>query len=156
MAVETLSPTTHTLGTGTITDPENMYDADDVTFGTLGAAEDNDAEIAVETMPADSDPTARTSVNVRAKLRYPDNAGQYDKIALHFRESAAAAWVKIDEDTYGVGGATANWNTEPADGNWRSFDITAEAGVNPSTGFEIGVQFYNGSVGNPNLPSWDL
>jgi hypothetical protein len=156
MAIETLSPTTSTEGTGTFTNTSNMYDANDTTLGTMGAATDADAEVAMEGMPADSDPNNRASVKVRAKIRYPANADQYDKIAVYFRPTGASGWTKIDEDTWGVGGASANWNTSPTAAAWREFDVTATAGTNASTGFEIGVQFYNGSVGSPTLPSFDV
>ena len=153
MAIETLSPTSDTQGTGTFVDESKMYNASPSDFGTMGAATTLDAEITLQGMGADSDPDNRASVNVRIKLRYPDTSDAYDMIECYFRETAVATWVSIDTDTQG---GPTNWTIEPTAAAFRAFDVTAQASNDPSTGFEIGIHFFNGSSGATTMPSWDL
>lgn len=155
MAQETLTPSSATEGTGTFVNTANMYDDDAVTYGIMGTTEENAADISFSSFTADSDPDNRDLVKIRLKLRYPGNANQRNKIGIYFRQTAGSPWSLVDEDTH-AGGNGNKWPIFPSPAAWREIDVTALAGSNPSTGFQVGVQFYRGTVANPDLPTMSL
>lgn len=149
---ETLVPETVTLGSGTTSNAWLLYDGDDSTHASLGSIEDSDAQIRIEAFPADSYPNARQQVLVRVLARFASNSDDYDRCLVYFRETPVASWVTIAD----VDRRDALFAIAPKVATWVEFDVTTQAGSNPSSGFAVGLQFYNGSADNPTAPSFDL
>jgi len=143
---ETIRPTLtaeDTDGGGYVLDGAFAFDQNATTFSRVIAELSGQHSTQILSgFGADSDPGNRTSVVIELDLaRFGWTAG--DRAFVFFRPTAVAPWANV------AGYDFADLGTVSA---LKTIDVTAAAASNPSTGFELAVQFENDTVGDPEVP----
>ena len=143
---ETLKPTMsaeETVGGGYVLDGASAFDGSLTTYSRVIAELNNQyAAQRLSGLPADTYPDGRTSVVLELDLaRFGWTAS--DRCFVFFRSTPTGSWVNVAGYTF------ANLGTVLTP---KTIDITAFAGSDPATGFEIEIQFLNDVAGDPPTP----
>lgn len=144
--VETLRPTISnqdTTGGGYVLDAANAFDQNAATYSRVIA--ENNGQYGAQILsgfPADVYPDNRSEVLLLVDLaRFGWTA--LDVATVYFRAHSGAAWSAVG------GYLTANIGTVSTP---KVIDVTALAGTNPATGFQVAIGFANDPAGDPPPP----
>lgn len=134
MPDQTLSPTAHiagTTGAGTVVNPENAYDGDLGTHGSLNAPGLLDeATLTLLGFGDDDDVAVRGVVVVQISMSEVAWSPT-DSCAVYFRPAAADPWTRIG--IFYVGSLISP--------SWREIDVSSLAGSTPSSEWQVGIAY---------------
>lgn len=147
--VETLRPTVSsqdTAGGGYVLDDAYAFDLSASTYSRIIAETLGDhATQLLSGFPADTYADNRSEVLLKVDLARFGWAGN-DVCNIHFRPTAADAWTNVALYLYADLGTVSTAKT---------IDITALAGTNPATGFQVAIGYGNDVVGEYPSPPRD-
>lgn len=146
---ETLRPTQtaeDNSGGGYVLDDAYAFDLSASTYSRIIAESMGDhATQLLSGFPADTYADNRSEVLLKVDLARFGWEGN-DVCSVHFRPTAAAAWINV-----GLYYAADLGTVSTA----KTIDITALAGTNPATGFQVAIGYGNDVVGEYPPPSRD-
>ena len=151
MATDVLRPTSHTILDSTVVNAANGYNGDLGDYATLEeGTEVESSKQAVFNFPAGTNvlTAARTAVSLTIAGEW-GSGDPNDKARVLFRISSTEDWIEIDSQE-----PPDAWNPPGSGPNSRIFDITALAALHNETGFQIGLEFYNGNGSFPTPPDF--
>lgn len=148
MPTETIRPTAHQVTAGDVVDPAYAYDGNTANVAKLNAANiGDDSQVLLYTFEDDTSPDGRDELLLDVSAQWGPTDLTYDKGVMYFRKVSTDAFTQIASYTGGSGWSTLGQS-------WETIDITALAGSQPSSDWQLVVQFYNGdgSSGGPPVP----